>query len=85
MSVIASPSRKSRRWLHLWPLALFILLAIGGSLLPGEGPAPGGVEKNNLANRGGHTKKWVIQKGVGEPTKKGGGPPAVLIFFCGVQ
>ena len=32
MSVIASPVRKPRRWLHLWPLALFLLLAIFGSL-----------------------------------------------------
>ncbi|MEH0884130.1 nickel/cobalt transporter [Enterobacter sp. UNJFSC 003] len=32
MSVIASPSRKPRRWLHLWPLALFMLLAVFGAL-----------------------------------------------------
>lgn len=27
MSVISSPVSKPRRWLHLWPLALFLLLA----------------------------------------------------------
>jgi len=32
MSVIASPLRKSRRWPHLWPLALFLLLAVCGAL-----------------------------------------------------
>ena len=32
MSVISSPVRKPRRWLHLWPLALFLLLAVCGSL-----------------------------------------------------
>ena len=32
MSVISSPLRKPRRWLHLWPLALFLLLAVCGSL-----------------------------------------------------
>ena len=28
MSVISSPVSKPRRWLHLWPLALFLLLAV---------------------------------------------------------
>ncbi|STQ06149.1 high-affinity nickel-transporter [Enterobacter hormaechei] len=32
MSVISSPVSKPRRWLHLWPLALFLLLAVGGAL-----------------------------------------------------
>ncbi|NAG37568.1 nickel transporter, partial [Escherichia coli] len=32
MSVISSPARKPRRWLPLWPLALFVLLAVGGAL-----------------------------------------------------
>ena len=32
MSVISSPVSKPRRWLHLWPLALFLLLASGGAL-----------------------------------------------------
>ena len=32
MSVISSPVRKSRRWLHLWPLALFLLFAVCGAL-----------------------------------------------------
>ena len=32
MSVISSPVSKPRRWLHLWPLALLLLLASGGAL-----------------------------------------------------
>ena len=32
MSVISSPIRKPRRWLHLWPLALFLLFAVCGAL-----------------------------------------------------
>ena len=32
MSVISSSHQKPRRWLHLWPLALFLLLGVCGSL-----------------------------------------------------
>lgn len=32
MSVISSPRTASRRWLQLWPLALFLLLALTGGL-----------------------------------------------------
>lgn len=32
MSVISSQIRKQRRWLHLWPLAIFALLAVCGTL-----------------------------------------------------
>ena len=39
MSVISSPVSKPRRWLHLWPLALFLL----------AGMAAGDGEKRPLA------------------------------------
>ena len=49
MSVISSPVRKSRRWLHLWPLALFLLFAVCGGAVAVAGLAAGDDEKHYLA------------------------------------
>lgn len=32
MSLVLNPVRRRRRWLHLWPLALFLLLALAGAM-----------------------------------------------------
>lgn len=48
MSVIASSARKPRRWLHLWPLALFIVGRVRRAVVM-AGLAAGYDEKHSLA------------------------------------
>ncbi len=49
MSVISSPVSKPRRWLHLWPLALFFVVSGWRRALAVAGMAAGDGEKRPLA------------------------------------
>ena len=49
MSVIASSARKPRRWLHLWPLALFFIVGRVRRAVVMAGLAAGYDEKHSLA------------------------------------
>ena len=83
MSVIASPSRKSRRWLHLWPLALFILLAIGGSLWLWQA-WPQVMMKSIIWQREVNQQMSGLLKAVAENPAKAGGSLLAFSFVYGV-
>lgn len=83
MSVIASPSRKSRRWLHLWPLALFILLAIGGSLWLWQA-RPQVMMKSIIWQREVNQQMSGLLKAVAENPTKAGGSLLAFSFIYGV-
>ncbi|ELE9720642.1 nickel/cobalt transporter [Enterobacter kobei] len=83
MSVIASPSRKSRRWLHLWPLALFILLAIGGSLWLWQA-WPQVMMKSIIWQREVNQQMSGLLKAVAENPTKAGGSLLAFSFIYGV-
>ena len=83
MSVIASPSRKSRRWLHLWPLALFILLAIGGSIWLWQA-WPQVMMKSIIWQREVNQQMSGLLKAVAENPTKAGGSLLAFSFIYGV-
>ncbi len=83
MSVIASPVRKPRRWLHLWPLALFLLLAIFGSLWLWQA-WPQALMKSIIWQRELNQQMSGLLKAVAENPTKAGGSLLVFSFIYGV-
>ena len=83
MSVIASPVRKPRRWLHLWPLALFLLLAIFGSLWLWQA-WPQVLMKSIIWQRELNQQMSGLLKAVAENPTKAGGSLLVFSFIYGV-
>lgn len=81
MSVISSPVSKPRRWLHLWPLALFLLLAVGGALWLWQA-WPQVMLKSILWQREVNQQMSGLLKAVAEnPTKAGGGSSGVQLYL----
>lgn len=80
MSVISTSLSKKRRWLHLWPLALFLILAAIGAFWLWQA-WPQVMMKSILWQRDVNQQMSGLLKAVAEnPTKAGG---SLLIFsFC---
>lgn len=83
MSVIASPARKSRRWLHLWPLALFLLLAVCGALWLWHA-WPQVMMKSIVWQREVNQQMSGLLKAVAENPTKAGGSLLAFSFLYGV-
>lgn len=83
MSVISSPVSKPRRWLHLWPLALFLLLAVGGALWLWQA-WPQVMVKSVLWQREVNQQMSVLLKAVAENPTKAGGALLAFSFIYGV-
>ncbi|ELN9420060.1 MULTISPECIES: nickel/cobalt transporter [Enterobacter] len=83
MSVIASPARKSRRWLHLWQLALFLLLAVCGALWLGHA-WPQVMMKSIVWQREVNQQMSGLLKAVAENPTKAGGSLLAFSFLYGV-
>ncbi|WP_447841593.1 nickel/cobalt transporter [Enterobacter ludwigii] len=83
MSVIASPARKSRRWLHLWPLALFWLLAVCGALWLWHA-WPQVMMKSIVWQREVNQQMSGLLKAVAENPTKAGGSLLAFSFLYGV-
>lgn len=83
MSVISSPVRKPRRWLHLWPLALFLLFAFGGSLWLWQA-WPQVMMKSIIWQREVNQQMSGLLKAVAENPTKAGGSLLAFSFIYGV-
>ena len=83
MSVISSPVRKPRRWLHLWPLALFLLLAVCGSLWLWQA-WPQIMMKSIVWQREVNQQMSGLLKAVAENPTKAGGSLLAFSFIYGV-
>ncbi len=83
MSVISSPVSKPRRWLHLWPLALFLLLASGGALWLWQA-WPQVMMKSILWQREVNLQMSGLLKAVAENPSKAGGSLLAFSFIYGV-
>ncbi|ELW1645076.1 nickel/cobalt transporter [Enterobacter oligotrophicus] len=83
MSVISSPVRKSRRWLHLWPLALFLLLAVCGSLWLWYA-WPQVMMKSIIWQREVNQQMSGLLKAVADNPTRAGGSLLAFSFFYGV-
>ena len=83
MSVISSPVSKPRRWLHLWPLALFLLLAVGGALWLWQA-WPQVMMKSILWQREVNQQMSGLLKAVAENPTKAGGALLAFSFIYGV-
>ena len=83
MSVISSPVRKPRRWLHLWPLALFLLFALGGSLWLWQA-WPQVMMKSIIWQREVNQQMSGLLKAVAENPTKAGGSLLAFSFIYGV-
>ncbi|HHY3008335.1 nickel/cobalt transporter [Enterobacter ludwigii] len=83
MSVIASPARKSRRWLHLWPLAFFLLLAVCGALWLWHA-WPQVMMKSIVWQREVNQQMSGLLKAVAENPTKAGGSLLAFSFLYGV-
>ena len=83
MSVISSPVRKPRRWLHLWPLALFLLFAFGGSLWLWQA-WPQVMMKSIIWQREVNQQMSGLLKAVAENPAKAGGSLLAFSFVYGV-
>lgn len=83
MSVISSPVRKPRRWLHLWPLALFLLFAFGGSLWLWQA-WPQVMMKSIIWQREVNHQMSGLLKAVAENPAKAGGSLLAFSFVYGV-
>ncbi|MCX8290991.1 nickel/cobalt transporter [Enterobacter pseudoroggenkampii] len=83
MSVISSPVRKPRRWLHLWPLALFLLLAAGGALWLWQA-WPQVMMKSIIWQREVNQQMSGLLKAVAENPTKAGGSLLAFSFVYGV-
>ncbi|MGX5055194.1 nickel/cobalt transporter [Enterobacter asburiae] len=83
MSVISSPVRKPRRWLHLWPLALFLLLAFGGSLWLWQA-WPQVMMKSIIWQREVNQQMSGLLKAVAENPTRAGGSLLAFSFIYGV-
>ena len=83
MSVISSPVRKSRRWLHLWPLALFLLFAVCGALWLWQA-WPQVMMKSIIWQREVNQQMSGLLKAVAENPAKAGGSLLAFSFVYGV-
>ena len=83
MSVISSPVRKSRRWLHLWPLALFLLFAVFGALWLWQA-WPQVMMKSIIWQREVNQQMSGLLKAVAENPAKAGGSLLAFSFVYGV-
>lgn len=83
MSVIASSTRKPRRWLHLWPLALFLLLAAGGALWLWQA-WPQVMMKSIVWQRDVNQQMSGLLKAVAENPAQAGGSLLAFSFIYGV-
>ena len=83
MSVISSPVRKPRRWLHLWPLALFLLLTVCGSLWLWQA-WPQVMMKSIIWQREVNQQMSGLLKAVAENPTKAGGSLLAFSFIYGV-
>lgn len=83
MSVISSPVRKPRRWLHLWPLALFLLFAVGGSLWLWQAWSQV-MMKSIIWQREVNQQMSGLLKAVAENPTKAGGSLLAFSFIYGV-
>lgn len=82
MSVISSPVRKSRRWLHLWPLALFCCSRFAGRC--GCGRRPQVMMKSIIWQREVNQQMSGLLKAVAENPAKAGGSLLAFSFVYGV-
>lgn len=83
MSVISSSHQKPRRWLHLWPLALFLLLAVCGSLWLWQA-WPQVMMKSVIWQREVNQQMSGLLKAVAENPTKAGGSLLAFSFIYGV-
>lgn len=83
MSVISSPVRKPRRWLHLWPLALFLLLSVCGALWLWQA-WPQVMMKSIIWQREVNQQMSGLLKAVAENPTKAGGSLLAFSFIYGV-
>ncbi|RAU37335.1 nickel/cobalt transporter [Enterobacter sp. RIT418] len=83
MSVIASSARKTRRWVHFWPLALFMLLAAGGLLWLWHA-WPQVMMKSIVWQREVNLQMSGLLKAVAENPAKAGGSLLAFSFIYGV-
>lgn len=83
MSVIVSTLNKKRRWLHLWPLALFLVLAVVGALWLWQA-WPQVMMKSILWQREVNQQMSGLLKAVAENPTKAGGSLLIFSFLYGV-
>ncbi|WP_457947736.1 nickel/cobalt transporter [Enterobacter mori] len=83
MSVISSSHQKPRRWLHLWPLALFLLLGVCGSLWLWQA-WPQVMMKSIIWQREVNQQMSGLLKAVAENPTKAGGSLLAFSFIYGV-
>lgn len=83
MSVISTSLSKKRRWLHLWPLALFLILAAIGALWLWQA-WPQVMMKSILWQRDVNQQMSGLLKAVAENPTKAGGSLLIFSFVYGV-
>jgi ABC-type nickel/cobalt efflux system permease component RcnA len=83
MSVIASPLRKPRRWLHLWPLPLFLLFGVCGALWLWQ-TWPQVMMNSIVWQREVNQQMSGLLKAVAENPTKAGGSLLAFSFLYGV-
>ena len=83
MSVISTLLSKKRRWLHLWPLALFLILAAIGALWLWQA-WPQVMMKSILWQRDVNQQMSGLLKAVAENPTKAGGSLLIFSFLYGV-
>lgn len=83
MSVISTSLSKKRRWLHLWPLALFLILAAIGALWLWQA-WPQVMMKSILWQRDVNQQISGLLKAVAENPTKAGGSLLIFSFLYGV-
>lgn len=83
MSVIASPLRNPRRWLHLWPLALFLLFAVCGALWLWQA-WPQVMMKSIVWQREVNQQMSGLLKAVADNPARAGGSLLIFSFLYGV-
>ncbi|MCD4561648.1 nickel/cobalt transporter [Lelliottia nimipressuralis] len=83
MSVISTSLSKKRRWLHLWPLALFLILAAIGALWLWQA-WPQVMMKSILWQRDVNQQMSGMLKAVAENPTKAGGSLLIFSFLYGV-
>ncbi|MFN1130798.1 nickel/cobalt transporter [Lelliottia nimipressuralis] len=83
MSVISTSLSKKRRWLHLWPLALFLILASIGALWLWQA-WPQVMMKSILWQRDVNQQMSGLLKAVAENPTKAGGSLLIFSFLYGV-
>ena len=83
MSVISTSLSKKRRWLHLWPLALFLILAAIGAFWLWQA-WPQVMMKSILWQRDVNQQMSGLLKAVAENPTKAGGSLLIFSFLYGV-